>query len=521
MNLLRWYMEVGGMLAIGYGCLWAATRFRSQDPSRWLKLSHAVVLLSLVLPALTAWVPREALPHATVQVWSGRPRGHAPAYTLLASASQPAQRPQGWAIGDEWLRLACALAALAVAVSLGRHAWRLWQLRRSLGSATQVRRIGRVSVLISDHEPVPFSAWWPGRAFVVLPIGLLSRREDFAIALRHEIQHHRQGDTRWVHLFEVCRALFFWNPAAHGWARMTEHLQELACDEILIGRRKVSPQAYGSCLFRVAQQAMSGSPVLLAGTTGMAAGRSGRFLMRRIEMLFVADRKRSSKSLSLLFVTGTLILMASTAFASRGLVQNRSLTLDEARKLAAPISDGEIPITVNEPVLAMLNQYVGTPEGRESVKAGLARMPLYRAMIEGKIAAQGFPAELLAMPLQESRFRNDIVSPAPFHSRGIWQFIEPTAVNYGLEVDDHIDERLDPEKETDAAMAYLKDLKAQFGDWRLAIKGYNEGERHVQALIDKYHTRDPWVLDGHSAPENYLAGTMAMMIILKNPSLLD
>ena len=112
-------------------------------------------------------------------------------------------------------------------------------------------------------------------------------------------------------------------------------------------------------------------------------------------------------------------------------------------------------------------------------------------------------------------------SPSPFKARGLWQFIQPTALNYGLQITDQIDERLDPEKETDAALSYFKDLMAQFGDWRLAIKGYNEGEKRVQSLIERYHTRDPWELERISSTESYLSGVMAMMLILKNPTLLD
>lgn len=50
---------------------------------------------------------------------------------------------------------------------------------------------------------------------------------------------------------------------------------------------------------------------------------------------------------------------------------------------------------------------------------------------------------------------------------------------------------------------------------------YNEGESEVARLIKAYHTRDAWELERISSRESYLSGAIAMMIILKNPSLID
>jgi len=172
-------------------------------------------------------------------------------------------------------------------------------------------------------------------------------------------------------------------------------------------------------------------------------------------------------------------------------------------------------------VLTKLNRYVGTPEGRRYVKQALIRMPQYRAMIERKISKNGFPSELLAIPLFESGFQNDAVSPTPNRAAGIWQFIPATARKYDLIVTEKVDERLNAEKETDAAMRYYRDLFNLFQDWRLALKAYNEGERRVQQLIKEHGTRDPWELERISTTESYLGGAIAMIIILKNPSLLD
>ncbi|MEZ4236367.1 MAG: transglycosylase SLT domain-containing protein [Myxococcota bacterium] len=66
--------------------------------------------------------------------------------------------------------------------------------------------------------------------------------------------------------------------------------------------------------------------------------------------------------------------------------------------------------------------------------------------------------------------------PAGRWAAGLWMFIPSTARAYGLQVDDAVDERLDPASVTGAAIALLSDLQ-RYGDWALALAGYNQETR--------------------------------------------
>ena len=96
-----------------------------------------------------------------------------------------------------------------------------------------------------------------------------------------------------------------------------------------------------------------------------------------------------------------------------------------------------------------------------------------------------------------------------------------TARRYGLRVSEFEDERIDPQKSTDAAARYLHDLFTQFADWKLALAAYNAGERRVGSAQLKSHVTEfdqLWML--HSLPtetEEYVPRVFAAMQTLRQP----
>jgi membrane-bound lytic murein transglycosylase D len=93
----------------------------------------------------------------------------------------------------------------------------------------------------------------------------------------------------------------------------------------------------------------------------------------------------------------------------------------------------------------------------------------------------GLPEDLAWLPLIESGFKVRALSRA--RALGLWQFIPSTGYKFGLKRNDWIDERLDPAKSTQAAIAYLKELHQIFGDWTTVLAAYNSGEGNVLRVI--------------------------------------
>lgn len=118
-----------------------------------------------------------------------------------------------------------------------------------------------------------------------------------------------------------------------------------------------------------------------------------------------------------------------------------------------------------------------TTDQRGSMTVYLDRMDRYERMITRELAERGMPPSLIYLAMIESGFNPKARSPVK--ASGLWQFMAATANRFGLTVNRRIDERNNPERATEAALAYLSYLHDKFGSWYLAAAAYNSGEGTV------------------------------------------
>lgn len=163
----------------------------------------------------------------------------------------------------------------------------------------------------------------------------------------------------------------------------------------------------------------------------------------------------------------------------RLLIARRIQEIYASRFTAINGNNGTIPLTENEHVQKEIKSFQ-TVERKEFEQA-YARSGRYIDMIREKMRKAGLPEELSWMPMIESWFKVNAYSRAA--ALGLWQFISSTGYRFGLKRDRWIDERMDFEKATDAAIQYLDELHSMFGDWTTALAAYNCGEFRVQKVI--------------------------------------
>ena len=163
------------------------------------------------------------------------------------------------------------------------------------------------------------------------------------------------------------------------------------------------------------------------------------------------------------------------------------------RGLALP----ELPVRWDPQVLRYLDYFRADPRGRAVMTNWLRRLGRYRAIIETALVREGLPKDLLYVAMIESGFETSARSRVG--AGGIWQFMPGAARAYGLEVGYWVDARRDPERQTEAAARYLKDLYVRFGSWPLVFAAYNAGYGAVLKSITRYNTNDYWELCRHEA----------------------
>ena len=124
----------------------------------------------------------------------------------------------------------------------------------------------------------------------------------------------------------------------------------------------------------------------------------------------------------------------------------------------------------------------------DSVMRGNPYMVRFREILRDA----GLPPSLALLPVVESSFR--VNARGPGGSVGLWQLQAPTARRFGLVVTRRHDERLDPERATQAAVAYLGMLHDRYEDWPLALAAYNAGEGRVDRALERLPGADYWTL---------------------------
>ncbi|WP_420456605.1 LysM peptidoglycan-binding domain-containing protein [Rubrivirga sp.] len=178
-----------------------------------------------------------------------------------------------------------------------------------------------------------------------------------------------------------------------------------------------------------------------------------------------------------------------------------------------------VPMDVNPKVERYLQFLLNRPSHVQRLRS---RADTYFPMVERVLAEEGVPDEMKYLAMVESALNP--VARSHMAAAGMWQFISATGRAYGLRAEREIDDRLDPEASTRAAARHLRDLYDRFGDWHLALAGYNCNPAVIARGVRRFEERTGqratfWDID-HVIPSEtraYVPMFIATALILSNP----
>tara|TARA_R110001592_G_scaffold4168_12_gene23397 strand:+ start:265 stop:1191 length:927 start_codon:yes stop_codon:yes gene_type:complete len=144
----------------------------------------------------------------------------------------------------------------------------------------------------------------------------------------------------------------------------------------------------------------------------------------------------------------------------------------------------------------------------------LKRANKYLPIIEPLLAKHGLPDDFKFLALAESGFTDETSSAG---AAGMWHFMKETGKEYGLEINDNVDERYHIEKSTEVAAEYLKNAKEKFGSWTLAAASYNAGVYGISRRIKEQEVTNYYDALLPNETERYIFRIIALKEIINNP----
>lgn len=144
----------------------------------------------------------------------------------------------------------------------------------------------------------------------------------------------------------------------------------------------------------------------------------------------------------------------------------------------------------------------------------LKRANRYFPMIEKILKEEGMPDDMKYLCVIESALRQ---ATSPTGAKGFWQFMPATAKEYGMKINDEIDERLDVEKSTHAACEYMKDANRKFDNWIMSAASYNCGVGGLRSYVKAQGVNDFFQLHLNNETSRYVFRIMALKLLMENP----
>ena len=173
-----------------------------------------------------------------------------------------------------------------------------------------------------------------------------------------------------------------------------------------------------------------------------------------------------------------------------------------------------VPVEINDVKERMERELLVNTYWQSNGILLLKRVNRYFPILEPLLAKYNLPDDFKFLALAESGFTDETSSAG---AAGIWHFMRTTGKEYGLEINENVDERYNIEKSTKVAAEYLIKAKEKLGSWTLAAAAYNVGNRGVSRRLEAQEVNNYYDVKLPDETERYIFRILALKEIITNP----
>jgi hypothetical protein len=173
-----------------------------------------------------------------------------------------------------------------------------------------------------------------------------------------------------------------------------------------------------------------------------------------------------------------------------------------------------VPVEINDVKERMERELLVNTYWQSNGILLLKRANKYFPILEPLLKKYNLPDDFKFLALAESGFTDETSSAG---AAGMWHFMRTTGKEYGLEINDNVDERYHIEKSTKVAAEYLTKARENLGSWTLAAAAYNAGNYGISRRLESQQVIDYYDAKLPNETERYVFRILALKEIISNP----
>jgi membrane-bound lytic murein transglycosylase D len=224
-------------------------------------------------------------------------------------------------------------------------------------------------------------------------------------------------------------------------------------------------------------------------------------------------------NLQLWVVLMIVVLMTITAFSVKqfnGKAEPYSGTFHNSPYLPESISfcSEVVPLQHFDVLESLERELIVNMYFHSQTLLSLKRASRYFPTIEPILKKNNVPDDFKYLAVAENGF-SYITSPAG--AVGFWQILEGTGKEYGLEINEEVDERYNLEKATEVACKFFLDSYKIYQNWTMVAASYNAGRKGIERQVDRQGETSYYDLLLNEETARYVFRILAVKAIFENP----